>query len=110
MTNSRKLDDEIRKKYLFKIMEFFKNNCEDVLQTGSNECVFPIVDEEGNEKWIQIIVKIPTGARDEKEFDGYGLAQAYKLKVEQNEQKKKEAERKKQKKIEEDRKKREDKK
>ena len=68
------------------------------------------VDEEGNEKWIQIVVKVPTGGRDEEGFDGYGVAESYQLKLKEKEEKRKENEEKKRKKIEKDKKMREKKK
>ena len=78
--------------------------------TGSNEICFPCVDDEGNEKFIQLIIKIPKGSRDGEVFDGYSLAEDFKMKQELNEQKKKEKEEKKKKKIERDKKLREEKK
>ena len=50
------------------------------------------------------MVKVPTGGRDEEGFDGYGMAESYKIKLKEKEEKKKEAEEKKQKKIERDKK------
>lgn len=110
MANSRTVDNALRENVLTTVMDFFKEKGEDVLQTNSNEMVFPCVDNQGNEKWIQIVVKIPTGGRDEDGFDGYGLAESYKIKVKEREEKKKENEVKKAKKIEKDKKMREKKK
>ena len=107
MANNRNLDNQLRGVYLEKIMDFFRKNEEDVLQSGSNECVFPVVDDENNEKWIQIIVKIPTGGRDGEGFDGYGIAESYQLKLKEKAEKKAEAEKKKAAKIEKDKKRRE---
>lgn len=110
MANNRALDNQLREKVLATVMEFFRKNEEDVLQTNSNECVFPCLDSEGNEKWIQIVVKVPTGSRDEDGFDGYGVAESYQLKLKEKEEKKKINEEKKAKKIERDKKLREKKK
>ena len=55
MANNRALDNQLREKVLAEVMDFFRKNEEDVLQTNSNECVFPCLDSEGNEKWIQIV-------------------------------------------------------
>jgi hypothetical protein len=107
MANSRNLDNELREKVLKTIMEFYAEKGEDVMQTNSNECAFPCVDSDGNDKWIQIVVKVPSGARDEDGYDGYGVAESYKIKVREKEEKKKEAEAKKAKKIEKDKKMRE---
>lgn len=110
MATNRILDNELREKVLKTIMEFFAEKNEDVMQTNSNECAFPCVDSDGNDKWIQIVVKVPTGGRDEDGYDGYGVAESYKMKLKEKEEKKKEAETKKAKKIEKDKKIREKKK
>lgn len=107
MASNRKLDGELREFYLQKIMEFFTNSGEEVLQTNSNECVFPCTDADKNDKWVQIVVKIPTGGRDGEGFDGYSLAEDYTLKLKTKEEKQKEAENKKMKKIAKDKAKRE---
>ena len=107
MANNRALDNALREKYLKILMDIFDKSGEDVRQTNSNEFAFPILDEEGNEKWIQIVVKVPTGGRDEDGYDGYGVAESYKMKLKEKEEKKKEAEIKKAKKIERDKKVRE---
>ena len=110
MASNRLLDNELREKILKTVMEFFTEKGEDVMQTNSNECAFPCVDSDGNDKWIQIVVKIPTGGRDEDGYDGYGVAESYRIKVKEKEEKRKENEEKKQKKIERDKKLREKKK
>ena len=110
MTNNRNLDNQLRNVYLEKIMDFFRKNEEDILQSGSNECVFPVLDSEGNEKWIQVVVKVPTGGRDGEGFDGYSMAESYQLKLKEKAEKKAEAEKKKAAKIEKDKKLREKKK
>lgn len=94
MANNRNLDNQLRNVYLEKIIDFFRKNEEDILQTGSNECVFPVLDSEGNEKWIQVVVKVPTGGRDGEGFDGYGMAESYQLKLKEKAEKKAEAEKK----------------
>ena len=109
-TSRTVLDNQLRKRYLEMLKEFFNNRDEEVLVTGSNEICFPCVDDEGNEKFIQLIIKIPKGSRDGEAFDGYSLAEDFKMKQELNEQKKKEKEEKKKKKIERDKKLREEKK
>lgn len=109
-TSRTVLDNQLRKKYLEMLKEFFSNRDEEVLVTGTNELCFPCVDDEGNEKFIQLVIKIPKGSRDGEVFDGYSLAEDFKMKQELNEQKKKEKEEKKKKKIERDKKLREEKK
>lgn len=106
----KQLNDALRKKYLDRFIEIFKMNNEDVLITGTNEFCFPTLDDEQNEKFVQVVVKIPKGSRDGEEFDGYALAEDFKLKQEQKKIEAKEKLEKKLKKIERDKKIREQKK
>lgn len=91
MTKSRKaLREEMKEFYLSKVIKFFEDS-EDVMRVKSNEIAFPIVDSEGNEDFLVITFKIPTGANKGTEpYDGYAMAQEYeinqKLKKEKAEQ------------------------
>jgi hypothetical protein len=81
MAKSRRtLQNELRLEYLGKIMDFLAKE-EDVLRTGSNELAFPVTDSEGNEEFIQIVVKVPTGSRDGEPYNGYQMAEEYSLKL-----------------------------
>jgi hypothetical protein len=103
MAKSRKqLREEVKKIYLEKLIEFLKPD-EDVLQVGSNEIAFPVIDSEGNEDFIVLTVKIPTGANKGTEpYDAYEMAQEYELKLKEKEEKAKKTAEAKQKKIERD--------
>lgn len=103
MAVSRRIEREfLRTEYLNKVIDLFRND-EDVLRTKSNEIAFPVVGCEGNEDFIVITVKVPTGANKGTEpYDGYELAQEYIMKTEEKERKAKEKEEKKKKKIERD--------
>ena len=82
MASTRKnLREAVKAKYLEKIIDFFEDS-EEVLRTGSNEIAFPVVDSEGNEDFIVLTVKIPTGDRDGTPYDGYSAAQDYTMKCE----------------------------
>ena len=73
------LRTEVRNAYVEKIAAFFAND-EEVLRVASNKIAFPIVDREGNEDFIEITVKIPTGANKRTEpYDGYSLAEEYRM-------------------------------
>ena len=81
MAKSRKaLRDEMKEVYLKKLIDFFKES-EEVLRVKSNEIAFPIVDSEGNEDFMVITLKIPTGANKGTEpYDGYSMAEEYEVK------------------------------
>ena len=104
MAVSRKIEREIlREEYLKKIIETFLEKDEDVLRVKSNEIAIPVVGCEGNEDFIVITVKVPTGANKGLEpYDGYEMAQDYEMKIAEKDRKAKENAEKKAKKIAKD--------
>lgn len=104
MAISRKVERELlREEYLKAIIASFLDRDEEVLRVKSNEIAIPVVGCEGNEDFIVVTVKVPTGANKGTEpYDGYEMAQDYEMKVAEKEQKKIEAEKKKAEKIRKD--------
>ena len=84
------LNDEIKARFLDGVAEHLTNAGEEVLRTGSNEIALPVLDEDGNEKWLVLTFKVPTGSRDGDAYDGYSMAEDYKMKCEDKEHKAKE--------------------
>lgn len=75
------LNNELKKFYLDKIRNLLEGLDEDVMQVKSNELAFPVVDSEGNEKSIVIVVKVPTGANKGTEpYDPYAMKEEFDLK------------------------------
>lgn len=74
------LNDEIKVRFLDGVAEHLTNVGEEVLRTGSNEIALPVLDEEGNEKWLVLTFKVPTGSRDGDAYDGYSMAEDYAMK------------------------------
>lgn len=103
MAVSRKVERELLKnEYLSKIIDLFKAD-EDVLKVKSNEISFPVVGCEGNEDFLVITVKIPTGAdKGMTPYDGYAMAEEYEMKLKEKEEKAKASAEKKAKKIKRD--------
>ena len=97
MAISRKVEREIlRNEYLEAIILNFLEKDEQVLRVKSNEIAIPVVGCEGNEDFIVVTVKVPTGANKGTEpYDGYELAEDYEMKIAEKERKKIEAEKKK---------------
>lgn len=108
MAVSRKqLREQVKMIYMEKLIDFFKDS-EDVLRVGSNEIAFPVVDSEGNEDFIVLTCKIPTGSNKGTEpYDGYAMAEDYELKLKEKAEKAKKSAEAKAKKIERDKKYRE---
>ena len=78
---NKALNDELRAQYMKSMIKALEDQDEEVLVVGSNEMAIPVVDGEGNEKWVVLTVKIPTGSRDGDVYDGYAMAEDYQLKL-----------------------------
>ena len=89
----KSLNDELRAMYLARVSECLSQE-DEVLVVGANELAVPVVDTEGNEKWIVLTVKVPTGSRDGDAYDGYAMAEDYQTKLGVKAAKAKERERK----------------
>jgi hypothetical protein len=80
-TSQKKLNDELKANYFGKIRDFLLKLREDVIQVKSNEIAFPVVDNEGNEKSIVVVVKVPTGANKGTEpYDPYSMGEEFQMK------------------------------
>lgn len=88
-----------RERFLATLMEFLTNQGEDVGADSSGSCNFPVVVD-GEEGWVQIVVKVPKWGDDD---DGYSKREEYtahlaekaeKAAAKEAEKKRKEAERK----------------
>ena len=104
MAVSRKVERELlREDYQKQIIYAFLLKDEQVLRVKSNEIAIPVVGCEGNEDFIVVTVKVPTGANKGLEpYDGYELAEDYEMKLAEKERKAKENAEKKAKKIAKD--------
>lgn len=104
MAIARKIEREIlRTEYLQKVIDAFLELDETVLRVKSNEIAIPVVGCEGNEDYIVITVKVPTGANKGLEpYDGYEMARDYEMKLEEKAEKAKLKEKEKAKKIAKD--------
>ena len=104
MAVSRKIERELlREDYLKQIIENFLDKDEQVLRVKSNEIAIPVVGCEGNEDFIVVTVKVPTGANKGLEpYDGFELAEDYEMKLAEKERKAKQNAEKKAKKIAKD--------
>ena len=90
------LHEGIRTKFMVMLTKFLEEQGEEVLRVKSNEVAIPTLDEEGNEEFLVLTFKVPTGSRDDGEaYDGYGVAEQYAESVaEKTEKAKAEAEKK----------------
>ena len=73
----KQLDEEIKVRFLEGVSEHLESVGEEVLRVGSNELALPVVDADGNERWLVVIFKVPTGSRDGDPYDGYAMKEDY---------------------------------
>ncbi len=97
----------IRAGVIENLFTHLKDYCEeDCGMIASNSFNFPVVAADGEEGWVEIVVKVPKGTKDE-EYDGYGRRQQYDLDLKEKAEKKVKAEEAKAKKIAKDKARRE---
>ena len=99
-------DELLKTDFLDRVVNFLSSEDggeEEVLRVKSNEIAIPVVDSEGNERWMVLTFKVPTGERGGDGYDGYSMAEDYQMKQEAKAERKAEKEAK----AEADRKKRE---
>lgn len=73
------LNDEVRARYMALVRETMVKAGDEVLEVASNELALPVVDSEGNEKWVVLTVKVPSGSRDGDAYDGYAMAEDWQM-------------------------------
>ena len=92
MTNTA-LNTNLRNSILRDFMAFVAEKYEtDTLSCSTSSFTFPVVDEEGNEKFAKVSISIPRGTRNGEggydAFDGYAVAEDFKLEQEEKAAKK----------------------
>lgn len=75
--------NKFRAKAIKAIMAYFVEANADCEMIASNSFNFPIVAEDGDEGWIEVVVKIP------KEDDGYEKREEYDMKTKERAEKRK---------------------
>lgn len=105
--NKKALREAHRIEYMERIQLFLEANQEEVLRVGSNEFAIPFVRVDGEEDYLVLTFKLPTGSRDGEAYDGHALAEDYTFKCEEKRKKAEAAAEAKAKKIERDKARRE---
>lgn len=100
--NRKALREALKSRYMSGIIEHLENCGEEVLRTASNEVAIPCVDDDGNDEWLVLTFKVPTGSRDGEPYDGYSVAEDYEIKQKNKAEKAEKAAAAKAKKIERD--------
>lgn len=98
--SKKSLNEKLRAKYMELVKCYLADEYdEEILVTGSNEFCIPCVDDEGNDEFLVVTFKVPTGSRDGDAYDGYAIAEDYRMKCEAKAEKAKESAKKKAEKI-----------
>jgi hypothetical protein len=84
---NKNTNDALRAQYLDLITALLTGAEEEVLRVKSNEIAIPCVDKDGNDSYVVVTVKVPTGSRDGEPYDGYGEAQSYEMSCKQKAEK-----------------------
>lgn len=79
-TTKKNVKNELRAIWTEKVAEWLRTNGEDALRVSSNEIAIPVVGSDGNEDFVIFTVKVPIGSRDGEAYDGYAMAEDFKLK------------------------------
>lgn len=98
----KQVTDKLRNDFLRDLSEFLASKYDtDICQTAAGTVMIPVVDSEGEDRWVKFSVIIPKEATEENGNDGYSLAQEYagKQKAAADRKAKREAESEKKKKI-----------
>lgn len=79
--------EKVRAAYMEKVSKFLESSGEEVLLVGSNEFAIPVVREDGEEDYVVLTFKMPTGSRDGDGYDGYAMRDDYAFKCEEKRKK-----------------------
>ena len=101
-TSKKSLHEGIRKTYMEIVKNALTANGDEVLVVGTNEFALPCVDAEGNDEFLVLTFKVPTGSRDGEAYDGYSVRDDFIRKQEEKAEKAKITAEKKAKKIAKD--------
>lgn len=82
MASKAQLENQLRNDFLAKVCAMVTEQMEtDALSVSASDLAIPVVDAEGNEKFILVKVSIPRGTRDGEggyiPYDGYEAHDAY---------------------------------
>lgn len=91
--------DRVRNELMAKVGKLLTEADFDVLQTGTNEICVPIIGDENEEGYLVMTFKVPKGSRDGDIYDGYAMAEDFKMKSEAKAEKAKKAKEAKEQKI-----------
>lgn len=84
---NKNTNEALRAQYIELLTKLLSEGGEEVLRVKSNELAIPCVDKDGEDNYVVITIKVPTGSRDGDPYDGYGEAESYAMSVRQKAEK-----------------------
>lgn len=88
--SKKALSEQLRAKYLDAIIKMLVDSGDEILRTGSQEIAIPTLNADGEDEYVVISVKVPSGSRDGDPYDAYAIAQDYERKQAEKAEKAKE--------------------
>jgi hypothetical protein len=79
--------EKVRAEYMKRISKFLESSGDEVLLVASNEFAIPVVRKDGEEDYVVLTFKMPTGSRDGDGYDGYAMRDDYAFKCEEKRKK-----------------------
>lgn len=83
----KQANERVKNDVLAEIWQLFTEKGEDNQRVASGEMSFPRVNENGTDIFVNIKVSIPSGSRDGTPYDAYELADEYRRKLAEKEEK-----------------------
>ena len=84
---NKNTNEALRAQYIELLTKLLSEGGEEVLRVKSNELAIPCVDRDGEDNYVVITIKVPTGSRDGDPYDGYSEAESYAMSVRQKAEK-----------------------
>lgn len=81
-STQKQTTDKLRAAWTKELMHFISTHDTDVCQITAGSFMFPVVDTDGEDRWVKVSIVIPKSATEEDGTDGYSLAKEYDLKCE----------------------------
>lgn len=72
-------NEALRAQYVELLTKLLTKADEEVLRVKSNEIAIPCVDKDGEDSYVVVTIKVPSGSRDGEPYDGHGEAESYTL-------------------------------
>ena len=70
---------QVRNDWFSKLIDWLEANGEEALTVASAKVAVPVVDANGDERFVTFTVSVPKGSHDGDAYDGYAEAESYRM-------------------------------